>query len=153
MERFVHWRWSLGSAGVLGSCLIFLFAPSSAQAGCDRNVHVVRNSAGDRFSAPPSSPVAKSLSGSRKSTSTPTDHTPCSGPGCSRRPVAPARVPSVPSTEQSEQWGDLPSMLAARPPDSIFALTAQPVSAPIRFVSVVFHPPRSVQLWILPSRF
>jgi len=33
MGLFLRCRWCLGSVGVLGSCLIFLFAPAAARAG------------------------------------------------------------------------------------------------------------------------
>ena len=139
-----RWRWFSRSAGMLGACLVFLLAPAAARAGCGGDVHISRQSSDDLSRTHPLSAATNLFSDSRGPASFPHKHKPCSGPGCSRRPVAPMQAPSSPPTDGGEQWGCLPPSLCA-PCDGLAALLRpEHHLLPMDQIAGVFHPPRSI---------
>jgi hypothetical protein len=114
---------------------IALFAPSRAGAGCDYPTHVERTlvdpmSLSTRLSAAPKS-----------DTRLPDKPCSCTGPTCSRQPLAPLVPPSVESTNMS-QWGKLLPPLIVTPLQQDTWIPEDSFSLPARHPSLVYHPPR-----------
>jgi hypothetical protein len=139
MGVFTRWRWLFLNAGMIGSCLVFLLAPATARAGCGGDVHVFRQASDDSLAV---HPLSSDSHGTRPF---PDGHKPCSGPGCSRNPVAPLQAPTAPpTTDRHEQWGCLP-LSQGEPGDAFAAVSPGEHSLlPLDQVAYIFHPPRSI---------
>jgi len=145
MGVFTCWRWLLGSAGMIGSCLVFLFAPATARAGCGGDVHVYQQTSDDFLLVHRLSSATALSSDSRGPMPFPNGHKPCSGPGCSRNPVAPMQAPTPPpSTDRHEQWGCLPLALGEPGDEFASVLPGKHPLHPLDQVAYIFHPPRSI---------
>lgn len=119
--------------GVPLACLSFaLFAPSPARAGCDYPTHVERN----LVDLPDSIPA-----GPQTHTKLPSEPCSCTGPHCSRQPLAPVDPTSVESVKISE-WGRLLPGLLLIPPQRDSWLPEISLSLPTRHPSLIYHPPR-----------
>jgi hypothetical protein len=121
------------SLGVPLACLsVVLLAPAPARAGCDYPTHIERTPVDlpDSIPSPPKS-----------DTRVPTKPCSCTGPHCSRQPLAPSAPTSIESVKISE-WGRLLSGLLLTPPVSDTWLPERAVSYPARHSSTIYHPPR-----------
>lgn len=115
------------------ACLsIALFAPAPARAGCDYPTHIERN--------PVEFPNGTTTAAK---SDTPLPHKPCSctGPHCSRQPLAPSAPTSVESVKISE-WGRLLPLLLLVQPASDRWTPETVLSCPLHHPSVIYHPPR-----------
>ncbi|HEY7326696.1 MAG TPA: hypothetical protein VH592_03585 [Gemmataceae bacterium] len=121
------------SLGVPLACLsVVLFAPSPAQAGCDYPAHIERTP----VDLPDSIPNAP-----KSDTHLPSKPCSCTGPHCSRQPLAPSAPPSIESVKVTE-WGRLLSGLLLTPPASDTWLPETSASCPARHPCSIYHPPR-----------
>jgi hypothetical protein len=125
----------LPSLGVSLACLsAVLLAPAPARAGCDYPTHVERMPVDlpSNFSTAPMS-----------DTQHPRKPCSCTGPHCSRQPLAPSAPTSVESVKITE-WGRLLPHLLVAPPPSDRWTPQDPFVCPARHPAVIFHPPRLV---------
>jgi hypothetical protein len=145
MGVFTCWRWLFGSAGMIGSCLVFLLAPATARAGCGGDVHDIQQSGDVLTHLNPHTLASLLFSDPRESAALPDRHKPCSGPGCSRNPVAPFQAPtSPPTSDRSEHWGCLPLLLGEPRDDLAAALPGDYPLHTLDQVAYIFHPPRLI---------
>lgn len=112
---------------------VALFTPATARAGCDSPTHIERN--------PQTKPT--DVSSTRKLPSDPAKPCPCTGPTCTRRPVAPPATPVPLERVTSQDWG-CPLLRSSLAPSSwTFALEEADFGDPVRRGSSIFHPPRA----------
>jgi len=134
VEHKVVWhgsgsRWSLGVALALlaGS----LLAPTPARAGCGDHVLLTPRMnvpADDASGSLPAQPAKQ--------------HVPCSGPNCTRAPIAPAPVPVAPVSFGAPEWACVVAPLALPAANSL-PHTLEPLrDHPLSAGSSVYHPPR-----------
>lgn len=109
-----------------------LLAPTPARAGCDYPTHIERTS----VDLPDSIPAA-----SKSDSRLPSKPCSCTGPHCSRAPLAPSAPTSVESVKISE-WGRLLSRLLLTPPQSNDWTAEILFSHTTRHPSSIYHPPR-----------
>ncbi len=137
----LSWKHSLtrGAGWVLPILAGVICAPGAAQAGCGGHVYIEKTILNNTIAA-------------RDSLNTrlfaPIEHQkhpkPCSGPTCSRGPMAPlAPVPTVPSSIQ-EEWCFATSRLDFTPPDWTSSAFEPQTLRLVRRASHIFHPPRLV---------
>ncbi|HTU89860.1 MAG TPA: hypothetical protein VMF69_07175 [Gemmataceae bacterium] len=121
------------SLGVPLACLsVVLLAPPSARAGCDYPTHVERTP----VDLPSNFPTAP-----QSDTRLPRKPCPCTGPHCSRQPLAPP-VPTLIDSVNISEWGRLLPPPLVVPPRSDHWTPEIPFARPARHPSVIFHPPR-----------
>ncbi len=123
--------WTRLLAGGLGALVLgTVFAPAEAHAGCGDGLMPLHAASprGSRTGASPEQPARR--------------HLPCSGPSCSRVPLAPPAAPlSIPVPR-----GDDPGALPPPPPlastNPFARLADDSYPAPVRYASDIYHPPR-----------
>jgi hypothetical protein len=121
------------SFGVPLACLsIALFAPTPVRAGCDYPTHIEH----PPVPSPSEIPMAP-----KSETRGPSQPCPCTGPHCSRQPLAPTAPTSIESVKMVE-WAYVlphvlltPSQKSMEAPETAFSLPMRPPSA-------IYHPPR-----------
>jgi hypothetical protein len=109
-----------------------LLAPAPARAGCDYPTHIERTP----VDLPESIPTAP-----KSDSRLPGKPCSCTGPHCSRAPLAPSAPTSVESVKISE-WGRLLPRLLLTPPQSDDWTAEIPFSHTTRHPSSIYHPPR-----------
>lgn len=144
MGVFLCWCRLIRSAGLISSCLLVLLASSSVHAGCGGNVHVFRQTGDDPLLVHPFSSSSTLVSDSQGALPVPVRHRPCSGPGCSRKPVAPMQAPTPPLPDRSQEWGCLPLSLLQPCQERAALLPGDDGPQPLDQVVSIFHPPRSI---------
>jgi hypothetical protein len=121
-------RWvRLAVGGLWTLALGTAFAPAEARAGCGDGL-VLLHAAGPPRTTRPDRPQPAPL--------------PCSGPSCSRIPLAPPLAPATPPVLRVDETGALapPPLLA---PPSLLDRPIDGVSSrPVRQTADVYHPPR-----------
>jgi hypothetical protein len=126
-------RLSLSFLGMPLACLsAVLFASPSARAGCDYPSHIENtpvNQLGGLATVP------------KTDTQMPSKPCSCTGPYCSRQPLAPPAPTSVESVKISE-WASLLSRLFLTPPPSDSWVPETPFAPPPRHPISIYHPPR-----------
>jgi hypothetical protein len=121
------------SLGVSLACLsVVLFVPAPARAGCDYPVHIERSPV-DLSASIPAMP--------KSDTQLPSKPCSCTGPHCSRPPLAPSAPTAVEFVKISE-WGRLLSQLLLIPPQSDDWAPETPFAHPTQHPTSIYHPPR-----------
>jgi hypothetical protein len=132
MRVFLHSRCSLLTLGTALVCLAgALLAPAPAQAGCGEHVVVVASLEKNvpiSTSALPAVPAKKNA--------------PCSGPHCTRAPLAPTPLPAVPVVLSGLEWACLLEPLILPASRSVPHFLEDPCEHPHFAASGVYHPPR-----------
>ena len=129
-RRLVH----LPSGMPLACLAVALLAPAPARAGCDYPTHIERT-ADDTISARGNTVTPKS------DTQLPNKPCSCTGPTCSRQPLAPPPPSSVVSVNIS-QWGRLVPPFILVSPQAESSVSDEPLQLPSRHPSTIYHPPR-----------
>ncbi len=126
----------LPSVGLPAACLTaVLLLPASVHAGCDYPTHI------ERTELDSDAITGKTISRSNADRHVPAKPCSCTGPTCSRQPLAPPAPNSVVSVRISE-WGRLVPLLVLTAPQADTCIVDEPLSHPSRLPSVIFHPPR-----------
>src|SRR5262245_32315917 len=135
--------------GALLALLAGLVAPPAARAGCGDYPHAagsLENAANEAglFRLPASRPASSDTPAARstRQRGPAPGHLPCSGPSCSRSPLAPPPGPVAPPSAQPDQWGYLVSAAGLTPPQPFASLGEGRPALPARHPSGVYHPPR-----------
>src|SRR5579871_1904701 len=127
MRAFLHRPCSPLSLGAVVVLLAgVLVAPTPARAGCGDHAVVV--SSAKTAPMPPIMPVKKQA--------------PCSGPHCTRSPVAPAPVPSAPAPPSGQEWACVLEPLLLSTNNSWPYPPNNSCEHPHFIASSVYHPPR-----------
>ncbi|HTU91056.1 MAG TPA: hypothetical protein VMF69_13340 [Gemmataceae bacterium] len=120
---------SLGAALALLAGV--LLAPAAARAGCGEHVVVIaslENNVPMSAPAPPTTPAKK--------------HAPCSGPHCTRSPLAPPPAPLVPVGPGGSDVARILEPLLLPANHSVPCPRESPREHAIFLASSVYHPPR-----------
>jgi hypothetical protein len=130
-RRLIHPSISLPLA-----CLtVALFAPAPVRAGCDYPTHIERTAVGS------ADITAKRSALPNPDMPVPSKPCACTGPTCSRQPLAPSAPPSVESVKISE-WGRLVPRFVFQSPQAENHPQDESLQRPSRHSSTVYHPPR-----------
>jgi|SRR5579875_1541000 len=132
MRALFDWPCSLLS---LRTALVLLagalLTPAPARAGCGEHVVVVAASEKNALLSVPLVPMAPAKK-----------HVPCSGPHCTRLPLAPVPAPAVPVGPGGQQWACLLEPLRLPANDSAPYLQENPREQPFFVAASIYHPPR-----------
>ena len=133
MTRGQTGRWLRVAGWALPILALCCAAPSAARAACGDYV-VTRLPHGDAIPADPHQPADMPAPAGPR--------TPCDGPNCQGRPVAPpVSAPTVVPPAPSE-WGWLTSAPACAPLDRCAWPLDHPSPSPTQIASRIYHPPR-----------
>lgn len=132
MKAFLHgpcWRQSLGMAlAVLAGALL---AHGEARAGCGDHVVLTAETPAPKADIPTPSPMQPAK-----------QPAPCTGPNCSRAPIAPPAAPAVPVAPGGQEWACVFTSLTLPLVTSSFHSPEERRERPLIVGSGVYHPPR-----------
>lgn len=132
MRAFSYWPCSPLSLGAALALLAgVLLAPAAVRAGCGDHVMVIASA---QNNAPISAPVPPTMPAKK--------HAPCSGPHCTRAPLAPAPAPAVPVGPSGPEAARILEPLLLPASQSSPYLGECPRQTPLLIASSVYHPPR-----------
>lgn len=129
-------RLVLHSVSVPLACLmVALFLPTTVRAGCDYPTHI------ERTPVDLDAVFAKTTAKPNADMPIPGKPCPCSGPTCSRQPLAPSAPTSIVSVKISE-WGRLVPRLVLASPQADTHVGGELLQLPVLHPSSIYHPPR-----------
>lgn len=145
MKLLAGWRWVRRFAGVALALLAgMLLAPSAARGQCGHYVLFGSKTSNNGIpNASQDAPEAVPLTVPAHPSVPPGNHTPCSGPMCSRGSDSLPLAPISPSHVTGNQWGCLTTLATAIESEPATLFWDEKRADPRRHLSIIYHPPRS----------